>query len=622
MLWDRREFLGASFLTAAALPYRKALGAVHNATSDLILDFEDAGGSINNSGNKNCNAFSSAVSYLSRRGGGTLVIPKKTYPFSGNASCSATNVTVSGYGATFAGPNCLLTIGKKSTGYNIEGLTLLETSGSQYTYLLDCYGSGCHFKDVHLEKAPAAGGYIALCEANTAGNIFENFSFAGSNGVRLEGHDHQIIGGWAEAAGGDDCWALKAANAPCYNIRISGFQARHFAALVSIGSEIGLLKQDDPSRSSYVRDIVVENCSAEECVWFAYLKPGGVEAYDYRDGLVENISILNCSIQDGAGTYFRNGVYVSPGRGAIVRGLTVDGLTVSARGASPAMQSVTGVYLFPLNTTDGAGNGASIDNVSITRLQCTDPFGGAPTGPSTPGTPLHSLIAMEKMNPAIGDIGRVDVSDSWIDGCARMGVNVGANASGPLTIANCSLKNFAAAPLAGYDEGSVLAQSPIQLTNITATASPGAPAGTRGVLADANPDKTIEYSGDLSPCSIGTIPAGTPVTSPIYSAVRDTWISKVEIRVDQPIAADVADFVTFTLRNGGTGEVLASVSTGNGFSLPAGAVCSMGGTVQFSGPAACLMKGAELVMEISHGGQGAAVVNPSFTVHCVPFGVA
>jgi hypothetical protein len=586
------------------------------------LNFEDAGGSTTNSGNRNCSAFANAVSYLSRRGGGTLVIPQKVYPFSGNASCSATNVTVSGYGATFAGANCLVTVGKKSIGYNILGLTMLETSGSANTYLLDCYGSACHFKDLHLEKAPAAGGYIALCEANTSGNVFENFSFAGSNGVRLEGHDHRIIGGWAEAAGGDDCWALKALNEPCYNIRISGFQARHFAALVSIGSEIGTLKQDDPSHSSYVKDIIVENCSAEECVWFAYLKPGGVEAYDYRDGLVENISILNCSIQDGAGTYFRNGVYVSPGRGAIVRGLTVDGLTVSARGASPAMQAVTGVYLFPLNTTDGAGNGALIDNVSVTRLQCTDPFGGAATGPSTPGTPLHSLIAMEKMNPDTGDIGRVDVSESWIDGCARMGVNIGANASGPLTIANCSLKNFAAAPLAGYDEGSVLAQSRIQLTNITAIPSPAAPAGTRGVLADANPDKTIEYSGDLSPCSIGTIPAGTPATSPIYSAVRDTWISKVEIRVDQPIAANDADFVTFMLRNGGTGEILATLSTTNGFSIPAGTACFMSGSLQFSGAAACLVKGANLLLEISHAGQGAPVVNPTFTVHCVPFGAA
>jgi len=622
MILDRREFLGATLLTAVALPHKNALRAASEATSDLVLNFEDAGGSTTNSGNKNCNAFSNAVSYLSRRGGGMLVIPQKLYPFSGNASCSAANVTVSGYGATFAGPNCLLTIGKKSLGYNIEGLTLIETSGSQYTYLLDCYGSGCHFKDLHLEKAPAAGGYIALCEANTEGNIFENFSFAGSNGVRLEGHDHQIIGGWAESAGGDDCWALKAANAPCYNIRISGFRARHFAALVSIGSEIGSLKQDDPSRSSYVRDIVVENCTAEECVWFAYLKPGGVEAYDYRDGLVENVSIVKCSIDDDAGSYFRNGVYVSPGRGAIVRGLTIDGLTISARGANPAMQSVSGVYLFPLNTTDGAGNGASIDSVSVTGLQCTDPFGGVPTGPSAPGVPIHSLVTIEKMNPTIGDIGRVDVRNSWIDGCARMAVNVGPNARGPLTIGNCSFHNFAAAPLAAYDKGSVLAQSPISLVNITAIPSPDASADTRGVLADANPDKTVEYSGEIVTCSIDAIPAGTPVTSPIYSAARDTWISKVDIRVDQPITVDDTDFVTFTLRNGATGEALASVATTNGFSLPAGTACSMSGDLQFSGPCAYLIKGAQLVMEISHGGQGAAVVNPTFAVHCVPFGTA
>jgi hypothetical protein len=621
MRWDRRGFLGASIVTAAAAyPYGKLLAARPSQTADLTVNFEDAGGSTLNSGATNNKAYTRAVNYLSRRGGGTLVVPPKVYPFSGASICTAANVTVSAGGATFAGNNLCMVIASGSTGYNLQGLTLLETSGASGTFLMDCYGTGCHFSDLHLEKNPPSKGYIAFCREMTSGNVFENVSFAGSNGIFLGGHDHQIIGGWAESSFGDDCWAIKSTASPCYNIQISGFQARRFGAIVSIGSEIGTAGSDDPNHSLFVKNVAIDNCSADECTYLAYIKPGGIQSIDYRDGVVENVSITNCQLTDSTGQRFRDGVFISPARGAIVRGINIQNVTITARGASPAVQSVAGLYLCPIKFTDGAGAGGSIDDVYVSGLHCVDPYGGAATSVSTPGTPINSLVAIEKMNPSIGNVGRVDINDSGIDGCARMAVWLGSNIEGPVSFNNCTFDNYAAAIYSYLDKGSVLARSPVSLSGIAAKPSPSAPSDTRGVMPDGTPDKTIAYLGDVSTVSLPTVPAATAATSPIYTSSRDTWVSKVEVAVAQPIPASATNFVRFTLRNAATGAALASASTSTGALGQAGISMSINGDVQLSGAAACIPKGAQLLVEISQGGSGTAVVDPTFTVHCVPFG--
>ena len=126
----------------------------------------------------------------------------------------------------------------------------------------------------------------------------------------MGGRDHQVIGGWAKAARGDDCWVLKSTTYPCSNIRISGFRAEGFAALLSIGSEVGRRVDVRPLGPVYVRAVVVENCTADRCSSLVYIKPGGVApgnpASDWRNGLVEDVTIRNCRIEDAAGEKFRS----------------------------------------------------------------------------------------------------------------------------------------------------------------------------------------------------------------------------------------------------------------------------------------------------------------------------
>lgn len=73
------------------------------------LDFDSLGGSTRNSGERNRIAFVAAVARLASAGGGTLRIAARTYPFSGEAGISASNVSIAARGATFAGERCRIT---------------------------------------------------------------------------------------------------------------------------------------------------------------------------------------------------------------------------------------------------------------------------------------------------------------------------------------------------------------------------------------------------------------------------------------------------------------------------------------------------------------------------------
>lgn len=445
----------------------------------LTIDFEAAGGSVRNGGERNRLAFAAAVARLAAAGGGTLRIAAKLFPFAGEALL-ASNVTLLARGATFQGPRCRFTIPRGSRNVTIDGLKLIETSGSASAFLLNCGGSGCSFRNMHLEKRPSAGGYIAYCQQYTANNIFENFSFAGSNGVFMGGSGHRVIGGWAESSGSDDCWVLKSTVGPCEDIRISGFRARGFAALISIGSEIGRNAAVRTSQPLFVRNVLVENCVAEACTYLAYIKPGGVEggpAYDYRDGLVEDVVLSNCRCEDPAGLKFRNAVYVSPGRGATVRRLAINNLSVRARGRAPATQTVGAVYLHTLQANPSY-RGSTIEDVAITRLRCIDPFGGAASGPGRPGVPIHIPIAVEKQKAGAGRIGRVEIIDAITEGCARNAVYVGPNVTGPIQIQDSRFDGFAASVLGSKDRQAILAMSPVAVRNVVALPSPLAPAGT------------------------------------------------------------------------------------------------------------------------------------------------
>jgi hypothetical protein len=617
MEWDRRRFLSASIITAA---YPAAMAVAGKPQrNDLLLNFEDAGGSPFNTGAENNQAYTNAVEYLSRHRGGTLFIPDKVYPFDGLSYCRARNVTVLGYGATFIGDSCRLGIGGSS--YNIHGLSIVGTTGKPGAHVFDCEGSDCHFKDIHLEFNPPTATHIGYLRQNTSGNLFENISFSGGDGIIMGGHDHEIRGGWGDNFGGDDCWALNATYQPCYNIRFNGFRGRGFAGLVSIGSAIGTSGVDNPDYDLFVKDVVVENCVAIECTYLAYIKPCAVGGRDYRDGLVENVQVLNCRHEDPAGKRFRNAVYVSTARGAIVRGVTVQNLTVNARGATPLVRAPSALFVHVLKFTNGNGAGGSIDGISVSGLQSTDPHYGAPTSETAPGSPIHSFIGISKSDPAIGNIGRVEVSDAVLDGAARTPVVIGREITGPIALSRCTFKNYAAGIYSSVDKGSVLAYSQVSLRDIVATPSPSAPSDTRGVMPDAHPDKTVEYSGEVATTTHPTIAAGETIAASIHSPPRDSWISKIEIIVGQTVAQSDVDFVRFTFRNGANGQQLAEVtSSSSGLSFPAGTPVSVNGNIQFTGDGASLPKGAQLLLEVTHHGSGAEVVDPVFVVHSVPYG--
>ena len=267
--------------------------------------------------------------------------------------------------------------------------------------------------------------------------------------------------------------------------------------------------------------------------------------------------------------------------------------------------------------------GGSIHDISVSGVECTDPFTGLATGDSVAGCPIHQAIAIEKQDVSVGHIGRVDISDLRLDGAARMAVSLGKEVAGPITLDRCSFTNYAAAIFSWIDKGSVVAYSPIILRDLTAVPSPNAPANTRGVMPDAHRNKQIPYIGEVMRCAVPTVTAGSPATFPILRAGRDSWISRVEVMAVESITPDDGNFIRITLRNGATGAILASASTSSdGLNIQSGVASSINGSEQMSGEPPCLPKDGELLVEISHEGRGATLTEPTFVVHFVPYGVS
>ena len=106
------------------------------------------------------------------------------------------------------------------------------------------------------------------------------------------------------AAGGDDAIAIKAISGSASNIRIIGNSFENLAYFCSIGSEIGMLEADDPSRSRGVYNVVVAGNCGIACSGLLFVKPGAISNYDFRDGTVEGVVVSDNVLRDITGAKF------------------------------------------------------------------------------------------------------------------------------------------------------------------------------------------------------------------------------------------------------------------------------------------------------------------------------
>ena len=451
-----------AFLKGAACAGLIGIGGPGRATSALdgvreVVSVKDFG-AVSRPGRDNTAAIQAAVDAVQSRGGGVVTIPE-VY------ECG--NIVVSRDGVRFHGPgawlvNGRITIQNGRQGCGIEGLGIIDRRGDDRTFLLDIGGRHCTFTDVTLVKDPIAGGTMMYLGMPSSDCTFRNFTMKGSNGAFVGGSNHLIEDFVVESTmvteiGGDDAFAIKGVNGRSENIVIRRGRVRGCSAIVSIGSEVGTFERDSRGEAM-VRNVEITDIEAEGCEALVYIKPGAL-IYDYRDGLVEGVTLADLTLTDTTGFKFAKGVHLSAGRGATIRGVTGRNLVIRARARSLGVLETAAVDINLI----ADGDPARIEDVDL-QVDFADPHDGARHGPARPGHPVDYIARIEKRDPAHGSMDDISL-DITGRGSRYMGLYVGAGLDDAVRFRRARLTRVVTDPPASIGRG-IWSDSRVELGDV------------------------------------------------------------------------------------------------------------------------------------------------------------
>ena len=403
-------------------------------------------------------AIQAAVELLESKGGGTLIVPGRYR--CGNIVVRRGNVRLQGQDGWLVDGR--LTIARQASNVEVDGLGIVDTRGDNRTYLADISGSNCRFTNFQLVKDPAAGGYQMYLRQTAQGCSFSGLKLRGSNGIMVAGRNHlfenfDLQSTMSKEFGGDDAFAIKAIDATSENITIRNGVVRGYAAIASLGSEIGTSKRG--GGPGVLRNVTVENVTGDRCTSVVFIKPGAL-TYDYRNGLVEHVVLKNLTLNDPNGEYFRSGIYMIAGRGATIRDVQASGIRIVARAMDRGVAPTAAILM----TVIDKGAPATIEDVNV-QLVFTDPFSGAPHGPASPGYPVGHIVQIEKRNPASGSVSGI-VLDVEGRGAAIGGIHVGPGLDGAVTVTRAVLTRAATDPPSTRGAG-IWSDSRLDLGNVS-----------------------------------------------------------------------------------------------------------------------------------------------------------
>ena len=452
-LLDRRQMLlGAGGAGLALLP-GASTASVQLPSSGLVIPVTDFGA---RSGSRadSTRAIQAAIDEVQHRGGGTVLIPGRFR--SGNLTISGRGVRLQGVDGTLV--DARITVAPSADGLEVADLAILETRGDKEAFPVNIAGRNCSFRNVSLVKDPPASGYQMYIRQTASGCRFDGLRLKGSNGIFVSGHDHSFSNFEIDGAFGDDAFAIKAVEAPTYNIDIRNGVVRGLAAIVSFGSEIGT-----PGRPSnyvgLVRNVTVANVSAERCAGVAFFKPGALD-YDWRNGLVEGVRLGNLTLSDPTGEMFLSGIRMIAARGAIIRDVVASGIRIRARAASRGVRPTSAVDLTLLDI----GAPARIEDVSL-DVDFADPLAGAPHGPSAPGYPIDHVVRIEKIDVRNGSMAGITL-DVQGHGAGSGGAYVGAGLDDAITLRRAILTRVATDPPAALGNAGIWSDSRLNLGEV------------------------------------------------------------------------------------------------------------------------------------------------------------
>ena len=572
-------------------------------------------------------AINAAILTLSMLGGGTLQFADGRTTIANGQINLKSNVELAGHGATIQGAGISVYADPAICNFGLHGTSIVGTSGDQAHFLFDLRGSNFRLIDTKWSKNPGTDGYIGYIRDSSAFGDIRGFTCAGANGVYLAGHDHKINGFDMTATSADDCWVVKAATAASYNIVIGNGIARGYSAVVAFGSEIGTAGANDPAYSKYARNIAVSNVVGVNCAALVYIKVGANTLADYRDGTLEDVTVTNGQLIDLAGSKARYLALIQAGRGGRVRSIRFTNCIARYRCPNQSARNAA-IMISPVDYPGGTA-AALVEEIYFDGVSVIDACSGDPNG-GAPGFPIDNAVYVERVianGGAAPTVGRIEINNLKLNGCGRAAIQIQQNIAGPIKLSGARLRNYANGATAATDKASINALSKVWVNDLEAVPSASAPAGTRGVMGDAQADKTIEIVGQKSsPACFPTVPAGNVSQGIIFTAPADCWIRRVEIVCSAAVTQSDTNYTTITVANRNTTNNIVSVNTKltGGIAVPAYTPTPLNGATQLSGADAYLPKGACLSWANSNGGggSGAALTNPTFVVHYVPYGAA
>lgn len=487
----------------------------------------------------------SIQSTINAASNGVVLFPPGTY-LSGPLTVNNNNTTILGYGASLLNSRLIVPSGVSDT--TIEGLTIIDDTSNASTYLMVLNGTRFRLNNVTLEKNPIAGGYQCYVNPDSSYGYFNNLRLFGSNGIHIAGHDHTFIGCQFEstmshAVGGDDAYVIKAAQSPCYNISIVGGHTKGYQSIVSIGSEVGEAGVDS-DYSHYVKNVNVNGVTAFNCKSIATIKPGALSA-DYRHGLVENINISDCTLEDSDGFLYGYGLRLWAGRGCIIRKVNMSNCLINARAHDQSSPN-TGLEI----TVKNLGAAASIENVTVNGLQVYDVGGGSGSGA---GYPIDWFSFIELENSGVGSIDNVLIQNCSINGSRIGGSYIGQNIGG-VRFENPTFKNIAVNPPSSVAGGFYHTTSGTSIHGAQVNTLNYYPVSSTSLSA-------IGWKSEKVTVRLGSAAAGNTLTCPCWHTPSDCYIWRVELINAANITNDNSNYSNYEVRQYATGNTLVTANT-------------------------------------------------------------
>ncbi len=404
--------------------------------------------------------------------------------------------------------------------------------------------------------------------------------------------------------GGDDGYVIKGL-AQTYNISITGGTVRGHQAIVSIGSEVGTAGAAG-DYSKYVRNVTVTGVAGYNCAMIAYIKPGAITA-DYRDGLVEDITISGCSLIDPAGFLYQSAFQILAGRGCIVRNVNISDCTIRARART---QSLTNAHIYI--AVNNVGTAGTVEDIVVSNVSAVDVYDGVANDGSHPGYPIDYAAFIECPTAGFGSIKRITVRDFFCRGTRIAGAYTGTLLTGPIRFERPIFRKIANNPPGGV-QGGFYAGSEMGIYDAEVEAITGRAIGADGLTA-------ATYKSQKQTFHCGIFAAGNNGQNSGFVAPFDCYIWKIEITNNGAIAQSDVDYTTIELRNMNTGNVLVSANTKvtGGIAVPDDTPISLSATT-LVGANAILPAGSALRWAKTDTGAGKAVNSMNVVVHFVPY---